>query len=46
MATAPTAYQTTRVNQLIAAWTAYRSGTLEPARYCELKSDLYKVRNS
>jgi len=46
MATAPTAYQSTRVNQLIAAWTAYRSGTAEPERYCELKSDLYKVRNA
>lgn len=46
MATAPTANQNARVNQLIVAWTAYRSGTLEPDRFCELKSDLYKVRNA
>ena len=43
MATAPTFG---RVNQLIAAWIAYRSAMAEPERYCELKSDLYKVRNA
>ena len=33
------------MNQLIAAWTAYRSGIPEPQRYCELRSNLYEVRN-
>lgn len=46
MATAPTAAQVARVNQLVAAWTAYRSASPEPGRYCELKLDLYKVRNA
>lgn len=38
--------QIARVNDLIAKWKAYRIGIVEPDRYCQLKTDLYTVRNA
>lgn len=38
--------QIARVNDLIAKWKAYRIGIVEPDRYCQLKTDLYLVRNA
>ena len=34
-----------RVKDLIYKWTTYRLGMAEPQRYCQLKTDLYQVRN-
>ena len=34
-----------RVKDLISKWTTYRLGMAEPQRYCQLKTDLYQVRN-
>jgi len=44
MATIPE--QTARVNDLLAKWKLYRGAFPEPERYCQLKDDLYKVRNA
>jgi hypothetical protein len=44
MATIPE--QTARVNDLMAKWKAHRSGIAEPQRYCQIKTDLYQVRNA
>lgn len=44
MATIPE--QVARVNDLLAKWKAYRAAIAEPQRYCQLKSDLYQVRNA
>ncbi|MEO8755478.1 MAG: hypothetical protein ABI624_22680 [Casimicrobiaceae bacterium] len=38
--------QTARVNELLAKWKAHRAGIPEPDRYCQLKADLYQVRNA
>jgi hypothetical protein len=38
--------ETARVNDLIAKWKAFRSSIGEPERYCQIKGDLYKVRNA
>ncbi|MBE7426732.1 MAG: hypothetical protein IT503_05690 [Burkholderiaceae bacterium] len=38
--------QVARINGLLTAWKAYRAALPEPARYCQLKEDLYKVRNA
>lgn len=38
--------QVTRLNDLRAKWMAYRGATPEPGRYCQIKDDLYKVRNA
>lgn len=35
----------TRVRELIVRWTSYRATIPESRRYCELKNDLYQVRN-
>ena len=40
-----TASQTARVNDLLARWKAYRAALPEPGRYCQIKTDLYQVRN-
>jgi len=37
--------QTARLNELIALWKTYRSTVPEPERYCQIKTDLYQVRN-
>lgn len=34
-----------KVWALIAKWESYRATTPEPSRYCQLKNDLYQVRN-
>ena len=34
-----------RVRDLIGAWSSYRSGFAAPGRWCQLKTDLYQVRN-
>ncbi len=38
--------QTARLNQLLAAWRAYRAPLTDPQLSCKLKSDLYQVRNA
>lgn len=38
--------ETVRVNDLIAKWKSYRSNIVEPDRYCQIKTDLYQVRNA
>jgi len=38
--------QIDRFNELLAKWKTYESGIAEPERYCQLKSDLYQVRNA
>lgn len=38
--------QTTRLNELLSKWKAYRGGIAEPDRYCQIKTDLYQVRNA
>jgi hypothetical protein len=43
---APIPSQTARVNDLLAKWKAYRSGVPESERYCQIKTDLYQVRNA
>ena len=40
-----TASQTARVNDLLARWKAHRAALPEPGRYCQIKTDLYQVRN-
>ena len=40
------AEQIIRMNELLAHWKAYRGGIPEPDRYCQLKADLYQVRNA
>jgi len=40
------AEQTTRLNDLLSKWKAYRAGIAEPDRYCQIKNDLYQVRNA
>jgi hypothetical protein len=35
----------TKVWALIAKWESYRATISEPSRYCQLKNDLYQVRN-
>jgi hypothetical protein len=37
--------QLTRLNELLAKWKKYRAALPEPDRYCQIKSDLYQVRN-
>lgn len=39
------AEQTGRVNDLLAKWKAYRAALPESDRYCQIKTDLYQVRN-
>lgn len=38
--------QIERLNDLIAKWKSYRASTPESARYCQIKDDLYQVRNA
>ena len=38
--------QIDRFNELLGKWKTYESGIAEPERYCQLKSDLYQVRNA
>ena len=45
MATTPNP-QVERLNELIAKWKDYRVALPEPQRYCQLKTDLYQVRNA
>ena len=40
------AQQTIRLNELIRLWKTYRVSIAEPQRYCQLKTDLYQVRNA
>jgi hypothetical protein len=40
------AQQTARLNELIRAWNSYRNGIAEPQRFCQIKNDLYQVRNA
>lgn len=42
----PVEAQTIRVNDLIAKWKVYRGSIAEPGRYCQIKTDLYQVRNA
>ncbi len=39
------AEQTLRMNDLLSQWKAYRGGIAEPDRYCQIRADLYQVRN-
>ena len=39
------ASQTTRLNDLLTKWKAHRSALPEEDRYCQIKTDLYQVRN-
>ena len=38
--------QVDRLNELLAKWKTYRADIAEPERYCQLKADLYQVRNA
>jgi hypothetical protein len=38
--------QIDRLNELISRWKDFRVALLEPARYCQIKDDLYQVRNA
>jgi len=38
--------QIAHLNDLIAKWKAYRASIDEPGRYCQIKDDLYSVRNA
>ena len=38
--------QLARLNELLSKWKAYRSALPEPDRYCQIKTDLYQVRNA
>jgi hypothetical protein len=40
------AEQTARLNQLLAAWRTYRAPLTDPQLSCQLKTDLYQVRNA
>jgi hypothetical protein len=42
----PIAAQTARLNDLLSKWKAYRGSIVEPDRYCQIKNDLYQVRNA
>jgi hypothetical protein len=42
----PIAAQTARLNDLLSKWKAYRGSIAEPDRYCQIKNDLYQVRNA
>lgn len=39
------AQQTLRLNELIRLWKTHHSAIAEPQRYCQIKNDLYQVRN-
>jgi hypothetical protein len=43
---APIDDQLARMNDLLAKWKTYRGSIAEPARYCQIKDDLYQVRNA
>jgi len=38
--------QVTRLNELIAKWKAFRAPLPEEERYCQIRRDLYQVRNA
>jgi hypothetical protein len=40
------AQQTTRLNELLRLWRNHRSGLADPQLSCQLKTDLYQVRNA
>ncbi|HEY0587885.1 MAG TPA: hypothetical protein VGD52_17255, partial [Pseudoduganella sp.] len=40
-----TTAQVTRLNELLFKWKSFRIAVPESERYCQLKSDLYQVRN-
>ena len=40
------ASQIARINDLLAKWRAYRVGLPDPALSCQIKTDLYQVRNA
>jgi hypothetical protein len=42
----PIAAQTARLNDLLSKWKAYRAAIPEPDRYCQIRQDLYQVRNA
>ena len=38
--------QTARLNDLLSKWKDYRNAIDEPDRYCQIRQDLYQVRNA